>query len=142
MEQFEGISAAGKAVTKFIWANEDALPAAVLFHTLTHTGPGESAVRLCNNFAESVYAADRAKVSPEGLQIAGAVASLFDLENYHGRLMGRAVGISRALRRDSGEKAPVRQPWPKPEADPAPNLAEFGPDSVPAADAPPGAGPA
>jgi hypothetical protein len=81
--------------------------------------PGGSLSFAVAYFAELIFAR-KEEVSNAALQLAAScaqVANLHNIDNMGGR---RGVGIMMALRRRSGEKAPVGMSWPKAEDDPTP----------------------
>jgi len=132
MRQFQEIGEAADAVRRFFYVNEASLPEHVTRRLATHVAQGGSPVDLIVNFTEAVYA-NQAKLGAEASLIAAGTADLINRQNYHGRLDGRAAGISDALRRESGEKPAAGASWPKADADPAINR-DFA-DPAPAGEA-------
>lgn len=135
MTTYEGIADAADAARSFFYQNQGSLPAHVRDRIEPHVRTGSSPVDLITAFARSVYA-NREAVGPEGMVVAAGLAELINREGYHGRLDERAAGMRKALLRDAGEKAATGSPWPKKEADPAPDQ-EYLPPPEPEAPAAP-----
>ena len=130
MRTFASVAAAADEVDRFFLRNEESLPEHVRDKIEPLTRRGSSPVDLIVVFTESVYANQKA-VPKEAIELAAGLADLIDQDGYHGRLNDRATAMSKALRRESGEKAGAAG-WPKKEDDPEPNK-----DFVPAPPPPP-----
>lgn len=129
MQVFEGIAGAADAIRKFYYRNEDELPQHFRDKVGPHVGQGSSPVDLAAHFARSTYANAGtlpAKLKKDALELAAGAADICARDGFHGKLDGKAGGMSLAMRRDSGEKARAGMPWPAKEKDPAPD-AEYAP---------------
>lgn len=117
---FDGIVAAGDAIRRFYYRNDDTLPDVVRAKVEPRLAGTLSPVDLAVAFVEAVYA-NRDDVPAEGLEVAAGVAQIIYESGFHGGLDGRAQAMIPALRRDSGEEAPDGVTWPHASDDPAVN---------------------
>ena len=130
MELFEGVVAAGNAIRRFFYQNEDDLPAFVRERLEQRINSGASDVDLSVAFVELVYA-NRAGIPAEGLAIAAAASELIYQSGFTHMPDDRARSLVPVLRRESGEAAPGGAPWPVADDDPAPNRAFLEPEDLP-----------
>jgi hypothetical protein len=81
---------------------------------------GTSQSFLATSFAELIYARKEEVEDNEALRLAAGAAAYGNLHSVDSMGGPRGAGIMQALRRRSGEKAPVGLSWPKAADDPDP----------------------
>ncbi len=118
IELDKGVADAADRVRELFFTQKAKFPDHVVEKLTPILKTGSSPVDMIVAFTRAVQA-NTADVPKEALELAAATANMIDADNYHGRLDGNALAISKALRRESGEKAPGTSKWPKKEDDPA-----------------------
>lgn len=123
---------------RFVVANPDEFPEDVREKILDLLEPGKSISFAVSESAELIYARQKElskKVISLGAQMA-VTASYNRINNFADDNGKRGAAITSALRRASGEKAPVGMSWPDKEQDPEPKVTYLPPVGSDAAGVP------
>lgn len=118
--EFSEIGEVTDALREHIILNKADFPEHLRDRLVAMSKTGVSPVDFAAGFVDAVYA-NSGEFNVDTKRLAAATADLISMKGYHGQMGGRANGISNALRRDSGLKAPVDRNWPGKDKDPAPN---------------------
>lgn len=118
MQYFDNITEAAEAVNEWFWTNKASMAEDLVGIVQPYVGPTKSAVDLVVNTAEGIYAR-RDNLDAATLQLAAGLAAFAGVWGFHGMADdNRGQRMAFALRRDSGEEAPLGTEWPDPSQDP------------------------
>lgn len=120
MQYFDNITEAAEAVNEWFWTGKNGMADDLVEIVQPLVGPTKSAVDLVVKTSEAIYAR-RATLDGPALQLAAGLASFAGVWGFHGMAEdNRGQRMALALRRDSGENAPVGSEWPNSSEDPEP----------------------
>lgn len=113
---------AANRLFRFVVDNPTEFPADMREHILEHLAPGKSISFAVSEAAEMIFAR-KSELSNEVIKL-GAVLAMTAAHNKINNFADddgkRGYAIATALRRHSGEKAPIGVNWPVKEEDPSP----------------------
>lgn len=118
MQHFDNITEAAEAINEWFWAGKNDMAEDLVGIVQPHIGPTKSAVDLIVKTAEGIYAR-RDSLDASTLQLAAGLAAYAAFWGFHDMADdNRGQRMAFALRRDSGEQAPLDTEWPDASQDP------------------------